>query len=341
MKLNNNQNKLLKLLEKDNDDCKNSLFRPGPYWDYKTKKILYWLKKNGIENFRGHSSGVGTSFTDSSVLDIRKELGYKGRIISSILSLPLINKIFNLQLNITKDLLFENIELKNKIYSQNEKIKYLIKNYNIENSNYFGCVYKTKINNQEFSTFYLDLIERIDNICKIYDLNKINSIIEIGGGFGGNIHLLLQNFPNIKKIIYVDIFPNIFIGTEYLKYFYKDAVKDYTSLAHQKEIRFNSKKNELEILCIPSWSIEKINDKLDKFHNAASFQEMTVAQVENYKTILESILSSKTISLIVYKGWEKNNTLSPDEINSIFDKKLKISEFDNFNHKEKLVYLTY
>ena len=72
----------------------------------------------------------------------------------------------------------------------------------------------------------------------------------------------------------------------------------------------------------------------------ASFQEMTVAQVENYKTILESILKSKTISLIVYKGWEKNNTLSPDEINKVFNEKLKISEFDNFNNNEKLVYLT-
>ena len=80
MKLDINQSKLLKLLEKDNYACKNNLYKPGPYWDYKTKKILYWLKKNGIENFRGHSSGVGTSFTDSSVLDIRNELGNKGRI---------------------------------------------------------------------------------------------------------------------------------------------------------------------------------------------------------------------------------------------------------------------
>ena len=322
MKLNINQSQLLKLLEKDNYACKNNLYKPGPYWDYKTKKILYWLKKNGLENFRGYSSGVGTSYTDNSILDIRNELGNKGRIISSLLSLPLINKIYNLQLEITKNLLLENIELKNNIYSNSEKIKYLINNYKIENSNHFGCLNKTRINNQEYSTYYLNLMERIDNIYKIHDLKKINSIIEIGGGFGGNIHLLLQNFPNIKKIIYIDIFPNIFIGTEYLKYFYKDAVKDYSNLVHQEEIKFNSKKNELEILCLPSWSIEKIRDKLDKFHNAASFQEMTLAQVKNYKSILDNILINKTMSLIFYKGWEKNNTLSPDEINKVFNEKL-------------------
>lgn len=340
MKLNNNQKILLKLLEEDNSCCSNSLYKAGPYWSYKTKKILYSLKKDGLSNFRGYSSGVGTSYTDNSVLDIRNELGIKGRIASSFFSLPIINKIYNLQLQITKNLILKNIELKNKIYSSSEKIKYLINNYKVENSYLFGCVNKTNINNKDYSIFYLNLIERIDNIFKIFDLRKINSIIEIGGGFGGNIHLLLQNFPNIKKVIYVDIFPNIFVGTEYLRHFYKDAVKDYSFFSNKEKIKFNSNKNDLEIFCIPSWIIEKIDDKLDKFHNAASFQEMTIAQIKNYKFILDKILKDKTLSLIIYKGWEKNNTLSANQINDIFDGKLKIHEFEEFNHKDKLIYLT-
>lgn len=340
MKLNNNQNKLLKLLEKDNYACKNSLYKPGPYWDYKTKKILYWLKKKGLENFRGISSGVGTSYTDNLVYDIRNELGVRGRILSNFFSLPYINKIFNLQLKITKDLLIENIQFRNKIYSNSEKVNYLINNYNINNSINFGCASITEVNNTKYSTSYLLLAERMDNISKIYDLNKINSILEIGGGFGTNIHLLIQNYQNIKKIIYVDIFPNIFVGTEYLRSFYKECVKDYTITSREKKIKFNLNKNELEIFCIPTWEIEKLNDKVDKFHNASSFQEMTISQVKNYKSIIDRVLNGKALSIIVYKGWEKNNTLSPDQINKIFENKLKIQEFDQINNKKKLVYLT-
>ena len=40
-----------------------------------------------------------------------------------------------------------------------------------------------------------------------------------------NVHFLLTNFPNIKKVLYLDVVPNIYVGTEYLKYFYKDQVK--------------------------------------------------------------------------------------------------------------------
>mgnify|MGYP001183045096 FL=1 len=338
MSLTNYQIKLLSLLEKHNRFQKNPLYKPGPYWDYKTKKILYWLKKKGLNDFRGLDSGVGTSYTDNVVVDIRKEIGSKGRMIGSFFSLPFFKRIFNEQLKITKDLVLDNLERKNKNFNKLEKVISLANKYKIENSVSHGCVQKTKINNKEYSILYLQLIERIENLSSIYNFNQINSIIEIGGGFGVNIHLLIQNFKNIKKIIYTDIFPNIFVGTEYLRSLYKDAVRDYSSISELKEIKF-SDNDDLEIICIPSWSLEKIKSKVDKFHNAASFQEMTIAQVANYKFLLDKILNKDLISLLVYKGWEKNNSLSADQINKIYNNKLKKIEFSIINQSEKLIYL--
>ena len=80
---------------------------------------------------------------------------------------------------------------------------------------------KFNFNGKDYSTNYLDMAHRIDNLSKKFDFKKINSFFEIGGGFGSNAHFLITNFPNIKKFIYLDAVPNLYIGTEYLKFFLK------------------------------------------------------------------------------------------------------------------------
>ena len=66
--LSDKQKFLLNSLVKDENKHNTKLYSAGPYWKYKTKKILYWLKKVGIHEFRGFNSGVGTSYTDNIVL---------------------------------------------------------------------------------------------------------------------------------------------------------------------------------------------------------------------------------------------------------------------------------
>ena len=341
MSLNISQKKLLDNLISDEKKFNKKLYSAGPYWDYKAKKIIYWLKKRGLENFRGLNSGVATSYADNVVLDIRNELGFKGRLLSKFTNLPFIKNIFREQVKITSDRIKNFIDLQQVYYENNNKIKHLIANYKFSNSVNFGCQSKIKINNDEFSTLYLDISERIENINKILNLKEIKSYMEIGGGFGANIHLLLENFKNIKKIFYIDIVPNLFVGTEYLRGLFGKSVKDYSTTRNQSEISFE-KNNILEIICIPPWEMKKISSKVESFHNAASFQEMSFEQVENYKNLIKKLLNKNSISLIVYKGWEKNNTLGPDEINKIFDNQLIKREFAVLDNptKEKLIYLT-
>ena len=71
------------------------------------------------------------------------------------------------------------------------------------------------------------MANRINELSKSFDFKNITSLFEIGGGYGANIHFLLTNFPNIKKILYLDVVPNIYVGTEYLRNHYKEKVKDY------------------------------------------------------------------------------------------------------------------
>ena len=73
---------LLDLLVYDEKKINKNLYSAGPYWNYKCKKIYNELLKKNLYGFRGLYSGVGTSYADNIVLDIRNELGTKGRFAS-------------------------------------------------------------------------------------------------------------------------------------------------------------------------------------------------------------------------------------------------------------------
>lgn len=333
-----NQRILLDSMVKDEKSKNKTLYSAGPYWDYKVRKILYWIKKKGIDDFRGLNSGVGTSYTDNLVLDYRNELGFKGRLISKITELPFIRKIYDGQINYTRDIFKNYIKQNAKNYIENEKVKLLVSKYKIKDSVNFDCVLKFKYNEEEYSCHYVILCERLDNINKYIDYKNISSFFEIGGGFGANIHLLLNNFPNVKKIIYLDIIPNLFVGTEYLKYFYGDAVKDYNFLRKKEKITFSDNQN-LEILCIAPWQIENIRAEIDHFHNAASFQEMPEETVNNYSQYINKLIKKNgSISLIYYGKRNSNNNFNLENVNKFFNNSLDIKKYQNIFDENKILY---
>ena len=74
--------KLLDELISDEKTINKNLYSSGPYWDYKNKKTIYQLKKNSLKNFRNLHSGVGTSYCDNLIYDIRNEYNIKGRVVA-------------------------------------------------------------------------------------------------------------------------------------------------------------------------------------------------------------------------------------------------------------------
>ena len=330
---------LLDKLIKDEKKINKLLYTSGPYWNYKNKRSILEIKKKGLKNFRGLNSGVGTSFSDNLVLDIRNELNIKGRIIGKIFSLPLMNKIFNEQLKITESYL--NLLIKNQsiVYQNNRNVQNLIKKYKFINTIEFGCVQLFRYLKTNYSCHYLNMADRIDKLSKFFNFNHIRSFFEIGGGFGANIHFLITNFPNIKKILYLDVVPNIYVGTEYLRHHYKERVKDYMEICDYDKISF-SKNNELEIICIPPWLIEKVETEIDHFHNAASFVEMPKIVIKNYLKFIKKF-KTKELSLISYDNFDLKTTFMPEELNSFFDNKLNVfwKDFLIEEYNRKLIYL--
>lgn len=314
---------LLDELIKDEKKIDKLLYSSGQYWAYKNKRAILEIKKKGLKNFRGLTSGIGTSFADNLTLDIRNELGIKGRIIGKLFSLPILNKIFNAQLNLTQNYLNAFIKNQSIVYQNNKNIQNLIKTYKFENTLDFGCIQTFKYLNKTYSCSYLEMAERVDKLSKSFNFKNTKSFFEIGGGYGANIHFLITNFSNIKKILYLDTVPNIFVGTSYLKHYFGEKVKDYTKLKNLNKISF-SKNNKLEILCIPPWLIQRVDVEIDHFHNAASFVEMPKKVIKNYIKFIKKF-KTKEISLISYCDFDLKTTFDPKELNGFFENKLKIS----------------
>jgi len=331
---------LLGALINDEKKINRSLYSSGPYWDYQNRRTIYQLKKNKIKDFRGIHSSVGTGFCDNLICDIRNEYNLKGRMLSLFYKLPIINKIFSSQIKLTSqyiDLYIKNLSI---VYKNNKRIDYLLNKYSFENTTKFGCVQKFIKDHKEFSITYLTMANRIDILSRKFNFKKIKNYFEIGGGFGSNIHFLLTNFHNIKKIIYLDAVPNIYVGTEYLRFFYKENVKDYLHTKNYKEIKFQEN-DKLEIICIPPWEIEKININIDHFHNALSFVEMPEKVIENYVKFLKKN-NLNEISLISYDGYDTNSTINPDILNKFFNNELAAEWHYNAieEYNRKSFYLT-
>ena len=331
---------LLNKLIRDEKIINRSLYSSGPYWDYKNSRAILEIKKKGLGDFRGFSAGIGTSFADNISSDIRNEFNIKGRIIGKIFSLPILNKVFNGQLNLTQNYIDDFIKNQAIVYQNNKNVENLINKYHFKNTTEFGCIQIFEKLGIKYSTMYLQMAYRIEKLSKSFNLKNINSFFEIGGGFGANIHFLITNFPNIKKILYLDVVPNIYVGTKYLEHHFGKKVKNYLDLKKLDKINFQNN-DELEILCIPPWLIEKVDVEIDHFHNAASFVEMPKIVINNYIKFIRKF-KSKEISLISYDRYDPKTTFNPEELNLFFDNKLKISWKNNLveEYNRKLIYLT-
>ena len=331
---------LLNLLIKDEKKIDRELYSSGPYWNYKNRRAIIEIKKKGLKDFRGITAGIGTSFADNLVLDIRNEFNIKGRIVGKIFSLPLLNIIFNGQIKTTRNYLDSFIKNQAIVYQNSQKVQNLTSKFQFKNTTDFGCIQSFEYLNKNYSCHYLNMANRVNNLSKNFDFKNIKNYFEIGGGFGSNIHFLITNFSNIKKILYLDIVPNIYVGTEYLRHHYKEKVKDYLELRNLDKISF-SKNNELEIFCIPPWLIEKVDTEIDHFHNSASFVEMPKKVISNYVKFIKKF-KTQEISLFSYSSFDLKTTFNPEELNSFFDDKLivswKKSLIEEYNRKE--IYLT-
>lgn len=319
------------------------MYRPGPYWQKQTVIAAKSIKKHGISNFRSSENNLATSYADNAYSDVRLDLLYGvRRIILFFLNLYPFNVIFNSQVQLTKSYYLLMVKFKNELVIQSKHLEKLLQKYRIpSDTTRGGCLDKSVMpDGMNISNHYLSLLDTHHILANNIDFTKARSFFEIGGGFGVNIHIIIENYSNIKKIIYLDIPPNLYVGTQYLKSFYGDKVKSYLETKASKNIKF-SDNDDLEIFCIIPSQIEHLNVEIDIFQNSHSFVEMPKTIVGNYAKHIERLTKSCNgkIALVSYDCFDLSTTFHPDELPNFFGGNfLKLEEPTLWNHNSKNLY---
>ena len=314
--------KEIRLLNKLIEDSSkfSQLYQPGIYWKKKNIQTYKEILKKGINKFRGSDNRIGESFSDNQNINILNDYygGSRGIFKFIFEKIYPFKNIFIRQLSLTSHFKKELNLYKSKYFENNDHINQLSKNFIFEDTTNFGCEDYSMIGEKKISNYYLTIADTHLNFKKNINFNEIKSFFEIGGGFGANIHFILKNYKNIKKIIYLDLPVNLYIGTKYLRYFYGDSISDYLT-NYDKEIFFEDNDN-LEIICIPPWKISDIKSTFDVFQNSNSFVEMSEDAIKNYALHIEKIMNKKSkIALSSYGNFNSQTTIDPRSLDKYFN----------------------
>lgn len=297
------------------------LYNPGSYWATKAKNAAKEIKKYGIAEFRGSTNLIGMSYADNLCIDSRNSYnqGLK-KLARWLTKIFPVNRIFDSQVRLTEARANEAIRYAQEVIRLKEKDRRLLEKYSMPYSLLGQCLTKAEIDGKEYSTHYLSLLEQHDNIASHINFKKAHAIFEIGGGFGTNVHLLIENYKNIRKVLYLDIPPNLYVGTQYLKAFYGDSVIDYKASRNLKSIKFADDET-LEIYCIAPWQIENFAGAVDVFMNSHSFVEMPKEVVRNYASKFSGFSKSEdaAIALTTYGCYNLESTYLPSELPTFFE----------------------
>jgi len=203
--------------------------------------------------------------------------------------------------------------------------------YDFPDTLHASCPRYVTLNGENYAQTYVDFMMRIHNFGRHLDFTKVRTAMEIGGGFGAWPHLVLSLYPNIRKIAYIDIPPMIYVGTQYLRHFHGDAVRDYSETRDLDRISFRDDDSR-EILCLCPWQIERLDISADLFWNTASFSEMTPEIVANYARHISRNLAEENAHLCLVLNKTTPHPSAkitlPNEIKSAFGPGFEFEELD-------------
>lgn len=275
----NTKYELLNLLLSDMSE-QNTLYKPTPFWEYGSSLIINELEKNDIKDFRNLINPRSFFVPNYSFPDYFEN-----------------TNIYNSLLKEQK-LIFDDIRFEIKFdrllsgYTQAHGDFRTLKASDTKKRPFIDMATESKIGNpleqytfddKRFSRSFLNYLLGISFLKKEVDTKNIQTVMEIGGGFGTLGEILLQDDRNESFYINADIPPVGFVSSYYLQeVFGKKNVADYSNLKDLAHLNIDALKNTYKAINIASWQVPKLEGKIDLFVNFISFQEMEPDVVKNY-----------------------------------------------------------
>lgn len=311
---------LLRLMMAD-ADRQEPLHRPGPYWSAKGRVIAHEIERDGLRHFRDGSSLVGLSFADAPMIDYRLSLNHGPRTLLGTLLRRLwpVSAIFDAQVAWTRSHAAMVTELTAAYLRVSPRVQELLARYSMPESRLGGAVRTVDIGGRSISMHYLSMLDELDHVASVMDLSRVTSMAEVGGGFGANVHLLLTNFPNLRKVLYVDVPPVLYVGTQYLRAIFGSAISDYRATRDAGTLRFRDD-DTLEIMCIAPWQLERFEGSVGLLWNAHSFVEIPRESVEFYARFFSALPARDPLglALLTYDFADADRTLPASSLPDFF-----------------------
>jgi putative sugar O-methyltransferase len=256
-----------------------------------------------------------------------------------------VSLVFNKQVELTDRYLKELIDFqKQHILSQPELIS-LISKYRFSKISNDGANDTLLLNNDSVTLSQLRYLDMHLGLADSINFAEIRSVLEVGGGYGAHTDFLIQNYPNIRKFVYVDIFPQLYVGIQYLRSIHGDAVKVVTDAQFSSSpLDLSFKDDEsLEIICISPLVLDSVHVQFDLCLNCNAFQEMTIETVADYAAIFDEKLSDQgSLGLVCYSDSDGITQLSSDAVKSIFPVNFDcVSKRSRFDLTKGYDFLTY
>lgn len=155
----------------------------------------------------------------------------------------------------------------------------------------------------------------------------INTVLEIGGGFGSLGEILLSDKRNKTFYLNVDIAPTCLFSTYYLQSnFGKENIADYQTIKSIASPSLTKLSNDYQGAVICPWQLSEITGKLDLFINFISFQEMEPDIVANYLLHVARL----KCKYVLLRNLKEGKQLATDGSHAGVKKPIKSDDYDLF-----------
>lgn len=255
----------------------------GRYWQGNAGRMVRAIRREGLDRFRS-SAAVGKGYADvvvSDASDLWEGAGWKLRALRALSRVgPVRKHLVEPQVALVEAHVAAGRKLKSDLadLEVGDRIDDLVPSCLDTLRGEPGDV--VDVAGRTIATSYLRHARQLAAVEPEVPLDRARVLCEIGGGFGAAVHSLVTTHPNITKVLYVDIVPTLYVGTMYLRSFFGAAAVDYRAV-RTGPITF-ADDDELEIVCIPPWALERVDADVDVVWNSASLREMDRGQVTFY-----------------------------------------------------------
>lgn len=292
---------LLEMMMKDMESAP-ELFKPTQYWKYHEKINIERLEKSDLSQFRNiavkRTAGFGASvygdwpFNPENIEKMNPVVRMAGRVVNKVSKYINTLYLFN---PLTVHSIYRKLR---KIQKQLEDLAYYCATLidrdgtlnKIEDSGFGNPTDIVIVNGKKYTNNFLKFFSQYVYVKNFVDFDRIERVLEIGSGYGGQAELLLKAHPHLKICI-VDIPPQLYIAEQYLAACFKDQVYGYRQSSGNKDIGANIFE-KYRIIVLAPWQLDDVrNMSFDLFWNSASFQEMEPDVVENYAKYIQRLVT--------------------------------------------------